>query len=105
MAKTILPYDIHLIPVNIHDEVQFDLASQLYHILTSYHFDVLFDDRDERAGVKFIDSDLIGLPVRVTIGKRASEGIVEVKIRRTGEIFEWAKEELIDRLNEYFRSH
>lgn len=103
--KQFSPYDIHLIPVNIHDEVQFDLASQLYHILTSYHFDVLFDDRDERAGVKFIDSDLIGLPVRVTIGKRASEGIVEVKIRRTGEIFEWAKEELIDRLNEYFRSH
>ncbi|MBD8025735.1 proline--tRNA ligase [Ureibacillus sp. Re31] len=103
--KQFSPYDVHLIPVNINDEVQFDLASQLYHILTSYHFDVLFDDRDERAGVKFIDSDLIGLPVRVTIGKRASEGIVEVKIRRTGEIFEWAKEELIDRLNEYFRSH
>ena len=103
--KQLSPYDLHIIPVNRNDEVQFELATQLYHILTSYHFDVLFDDRDESVGVKFVDSDLIGLPVRITIGKRASEGIVEVKIRKTGEIFEWAKEELIDHLNEYFRSN
>ena len=102
--KQISPYDLHLIPVNQNDEVQMELATQLYNILTSYHFDVLFDDRDESVGVKFVDSDLIGLPVRVTIGKRASEGIVEVKIRKTGEVFEWAKEELIDRLNEFFRT-
>ncbi|TSI11373.1 proline--tRNA ligase [Lysinibacillus sp. BW-2-10] len=98
------PYDIHLIPVNREDEGQWNLANELYNILTFYHFAVLFDDRYERAGVKFTDSDLIGLPVRVTIGKKANEGIVEVKIRSTGETFEWAKEELIDRLNEFFRT-
>lgn len=103
--KQFSPYDIHLIPISINDEVQLNLATELYHILTSYRFEVLFDDRDERAGVKFVDADLVGLPVRVTIGKRAHEGIVEVKLRRTGETFEWAKEELVDRLNEFFRSN
>ncbi|RHW39609.1 proline--tRNA ligase [Lysinibacillus yapensis] len=103
--KQFSPYDIHLIPVNIHEESHLNLADELYNILTFYQFDVLFDDRDESVGVKFMDADLIGLPVRVTVGKRASEGIVEVKIRSTGEMFEWAKEELIDHLNEYFRSN
>ena len=46
------------------------------------------DDRQERAGVKFADSDLIGLPIRVTVGKKAAEGIFEVKIRKTGEVLE-----------------
>ncbi|MFX3893543.1 His/Gly/Thr/Pro-type tRNA ligase C-terminal domain-containing protein, partial [Streptococcus suis] len=59
-------------------------------------YQVLVDDRNERAGVKFADSDLIGLPVRVTIGKKASEGIVEVKIRATGEVVEINKEELVN---------
>ncbi|MEL3960557.1 proline--tRNA ligase [Lysinibacillus endophyticus] len=99
------PYDIHLIPINREDEVQWNLSTELYNILSSYHFDVLFDDRHESPGVKFTDADLIGLPVRVMIGKRANEGIVEVKIRSTGETFEWAKEELIDRLNEFFRTN
>lgn len=99
------PYELHLIPVDRDDEVQFSLALELYNILTFYQFEVLFDDRQENADVKFMDADLIGLPVRITIGRRASEGIVEVKIRRTGETFEWAKEELIDHLNEIFRSN
>jgi len=103
--KQFSPYELHLMPVNCDDEVQGNLAEELYNILTFYQFEVLFDDRDERAGVKFIDSDLIGLPVRITVGKRAGDGIVEVKVRKTGETFEWAKEELIDHLNEIFRSH
>ena len=103
--KQLAPYDIHLVPINTKDEAQTQLAEDLYGLLKSYRYDVLFDDRNERAGVKFADSDLIGLPVRVTIGKKAAEGIVEVKIRATGETFEWAKEELVDRLNEFFRSN
>ena len=66
---------------------------------------MLYDDRAERAGVKFADADLIGLPVRITVGKKASEGLVEVKFRATGETVEWAKEEVMDRLNEYFRQN
>lgn len=102
--KHLAPYDLHLITVNIKDEVQFDLSEQLYNILTTYRYNVLFDDRDVRVGVKFSDADLIGLPVRVTIGKKASEGIVEITIRNTEETFECAKEELIDRLNEFYRA-
>ncbi|MFB7155326.1 proline--tRNA ligase [Lysinibacillus sp. NPDC056232] len=99
------PYDIHVVPVNTKDETQVALADELYGLLKSYRYDVLFDDRAERAGVKFADADLIGLPVRVTVGKKATEGIVEVKFRQTGETFEWKKEEVIDRLNEFFRKH
>ena len=103
--KQLTPYDVHVIPVNIKDEVQAQLAEELYGVLKSYRYDVLFDDRVERPGVKFADADLIGLPVRITIGKKASDGIVEVKFRYTGETVEWAKEEVVDHLNEFFRIH
>ncbi|WP_341301948.1 proline--tRNA ligase [Lysinibacillus sp. FSL H8-0500] len=99
------PYDIHVVPVNTKDEAQVALADELYGLLKSYRYDVLLDDRAERAGVKFADADLIGLPVRVTVGKKATEGIVEVKFRQTSETFEWKKEEVIDRLNEFFRKN
>ena len=99
------PYDIHVVPVNTKDEAQVALAEELYGLLKSYRYDVRLDDRAERAGVKFADADLIGLPVRVTVGKKATEGIVEVKFRQTGETFEWKKEEVIDRLNEFFRKN
>ncbi|KMY29573.1 prolyl-tRNA synthetase [Lysinibacillus xylanilyticus] len=99
------PYDIHVVPVNTKDETQVGLADELYGLLKSYRYDVLLDDRAERAGVKFADADLVGLPVRVTVGKKATEGIVEVKFRQTGETFEWKKEEVIDRLNEFFRKN
>ena len=65
-----------------------ELAEKLYNEFKQNRFDVLFDDRTERAGVKFADSDLIGLPIRITVGKKANEGIVEVKVRKTGEMRE-----------------
>ncbi|MEK3765025.1 proline--tRNA ligase [Solibacillus sp. FSL K6-4121] len=99
------PYDIQLVPINTKDEAQVQLADELYGVLKSYRYDVLYDDRAERAGVKFADADLIGLPVRITVGKKASEGLVEVKFRATGESAEWAKEEVVDRLNEFFRQN
>lgn len=99
------PYDVHLVTVNTKDEAQVQLSDELYGLLKSYRYDVLYDDRAERAGVKFADADLIGLPVRITVGKKASEGIVEVKFRTTGESAEWAKEEVFDRLNEYFQKN
>ncbi|MBM7579893.1 proline--tRNA ligase [Jeotgalibacillus terrae] len=99
----IAPYDVHLIAVNMKDETQSQTAEELYKLLTDYRYDVLLDDRKERAGVKFADSDLMGLPVRITVGKRASEGIVEIKIRSNGESYEVQKEELTDKLQEIFR--
>ena len=100
--KKLAPYDVHLIAVNVKDESQTELANELYSVLKSYRYEVLYDDRPERAGVKFADSDLIGLPVRLTIGKKASEGIVEVKFRQTGETAEWQKEEITEKLQGFF---
>jgi prolyl-tRNA synthetase, family II len=93
------PFDVHLIPVNIKDDVTMELTNELEENLKKDGLEVLVDDRNERAGVKFADSDLIGLPVRVTVGKKAADGIVEVKIRSTGETIEVNKMELIDTIN------
>ncbi|BGE82585.1 proline--tRNA ligase [Staphylococcus petrasii] len=82
--KSVTPFDLHLITINPKKEEQLELANQLYAQFQG-KYDVLYDDRQERAGVKFNDADLIGLPVRVVVGKNASEGIVEVKVRHTGE--------------------
>jgi prolyl-tRNA synthetase len=94
----ISPYDIHLIGVNMKDSAQAELAEELYSSLQAAGMEVLLDDRQERPGVKFADSDLIGLPVRVTVGKKAGEGIVEVKIRKNGEMQEVQKDELAETL-------
>lgn len=94
--KELAPFDIHLVPVNTKDEEAMAVTAELEAALRGKGYQVLVDDRNERAGVKFADSDLIGLPVRVTIGKKASEGIVEVKIRATGEVVEINKEELVN---------
>jgi prolyl-tRNA synthetase len=88
------PFDVHLIAVNSKNAEQASLSEELYEQLKSEGFDCLYDDRPERAGVKFTDSDLIGIPLRVMVGKKASEGIVEVKIRKSGESFEVPVSEL-----------
>ena len=82
--KSVTPFDLHLITINPKKEEQLELGDKLYSELQS-RYDVLYDDRKERAGVKFNDADLIGLPIRIVVGKNASEGIVEVKVRQTGE--------------------
>ncbi|MCE5089535.1 proline--tRNA ligase [Staphylococcus devriesei] len=82
--KSVTPFDLHLITINPKKEEQLELSNQLYSQLQQ-QYDVLYDDRQERAGVKFNDADLIGLPIRIVVGKRAAEGIVEVKVRQTGE--------------------
>ncbi|WP_213667718.1 proline--tRNA ligase [Staphylococcus capitis] len=82
--KSVTPFDLHLITINPKKDDQRELGDQLYDQLNG-KFDILYDDRKERAGVKFNDADLIGLPMRVVVGKRAEEGIVEVKQRLNGE--------------------
>ncbi|EGQ1277108.1 proline--tRNA ligase [Staphylococcus pseudintermedius] len=82
--KSVTPFDVHLISVNPKKDEQRACADRLYDQLLGT-YDVLYDDRNERAGVKFNDADLIGIPVRVVVGKNASEGIVEVKRRDTGD--------------------
>lgn len=101
---SVAPFDVHLIPINLKDEAQSTLTNELYSLLKQQRFDVLMDDRTERPGVKFADSDLIGLPVRVTVGKKAAEGIVEVKVRKTGEMLEVHKDELVATLSQLMES-
>ncbi|EHE6436128.1 proline--tRNA ligase [Listeria monocytogenes] len=96
--KQISPFDLHLIPVNMKSEEQVAFAETLYTSLQGAGFSVLIDDRAERAGVKFADADLIGLPIRITVGKKAAEGVVEVKIRKTGEMIEVRQDELLNTL-------
>lgn len=91
---SIAPFDVHVIPVNAKKKDQLEMAEQITKDLEDSGLDVLIDDRKERAGVKFADSDLIGIPLRVTVGKKASEGIVEIKIRKTAETVEVKAEEV-----------
>lgn len=93
---SIAPFDVHVIPVNAKKEDQMAMADKIDQQLTEAGYEVLVDDRKERAGVKFADSDLIGIPIRVTVGKKAQDGIVEIKIRKTGETIEVKQEELVN---------
>ncbi|WP_413381541.1 proline--tRNA ligase [Alkalihalobacillus sp. 1P02AB] len=90
----VAPFQIHLLAMNSKNAEQKELADHLYTLLQSKGYEVLYDDRPERAGVKFKDSDLIGLPIRIAVGKRASEGIVELKMRKSGEMVEVAIPEI-----------
>lgn len=84
---SIAPFQLLVIPVNVNDRPTMDLAEELYKTLEEKGFEVLLDDRDERAGVKFKDADLIGIPYRIIIGeKNLKEGMVEFKERRTGKV-------------------
>ena len=97
--KELAPFDVHLIPVNVKDEEALALTDQIESNLLNAGYEVLVDDRNERAGVKFSDSDLIGLPIRVTVGKKAAEGIVEVKIKATGDTIEVHADNLLETLS------
>ncbi len=98
--KQLSPFDVHIIPVNVKNEAQAALADSLYKTMKENRFDALLDDRQERPGVKFADSDLIGIPVRITVGKKAEESIVEVKNRKSGEVHEVHIDQLVSLLND-----
>ncbi|GAA3405042.1 proline--tRNA ligase [Paenibacillus hodogayensis] len=90
----VAPYGVHLIVIQTKDAAQAELAERLYRELRNAGCEVLLDDRDERPGAKFADADLLGLPLRVTIGKRAADGIVECKPRSAAEPFELEADKL-----------
>ncbi len=90
------PFDVVLTVTNVRDERLLELGKRLYRELTRDGISVLLDDRDERAGVKFKDADLIGIPMRINIGKRADEGIVELVDRATKTLREVAIDEIAD---------
>ncbi len=82
----ISPFEVSILPLQMHDAAVVDIAEKTYKKLIDHHIDVLLDDRDERAGVKFKDADLIGTPIRVTVGSRGvKEGQMEIKLRSESE--------------------
>ena len=102
---SIAPFEVVLMAVNPGDPQLAGYAEDLYRRFVEAGVDVLFDDRNERAGVKFKDADLIGFPARVVIGKKMlSDGLVEIKWRSTGEITYKKMDEVIDYLQETLSS-
>ena len=97
---SIAPYHVVVIPVSTNDELQMTTATKIYEDLQKAGVEVVLDDRDERAGVKFKDADLIGFPYRITIGKTITEGLVECKVRETGELTKIKPEEAVEKLIE-----
>lgn len=92
----VAPFHVHVIPVNVKVEEQRQISEQITEALQKAGVEVLFDDRPERAGVKFKDADLIGLPLRITVSdKAAQEGTVEVRVRKNGETVNVKLEDLV----------
>jgi len=96
---SIAPFHVLILPINYNEPKLREAAEQLYHELQKQHVEVLLDDRDERAGVKFKDADLIGIPLRVTIGAKGLEkGIVELRRRRDGKTDEIPLADLVKQI-------
>ncbi len=95
--KEIAPYHVDIVPVNIDDEVQSKVAYDLYDKLNKLGIEAVIDDRSDRAGVKFKDADLIGFPIRITVGKTISDGLVEFKTRNDGVVEKITPDEAIEK--------
>ena len=94
---SIAPFEAIVIPVNAKNEEQTEAAERIYNELKAKGIDALIDDRNERPGVKFKDADLIGIPVRIVVGKKIGEGIVEYKLRHEETAVEMPVSEAIER--------
>ena len=99
----VAPYHAIITIINKKDEAQVELAEKMYDELKAAGVDVLLDDRDERAGIKFNDRDLIGIPIRITVGRNAVDSVVEYSIRRDGENSDVKSEEVLDLIKEEFK--
>ncbi len=90
------PFQVIVTPVNVNEKSLSETAESIYRILVEKGVDVILDDRDERAGVKFKDADLLGIPFRITVGpKKLAEGKVEIKSRRSGEVVTLPVDEVV----------
>jgi prolyl-tRNA synthetase len=99
--KSLTPFDIHLIALNMKNETVVSSAEKIYNDLKNAGYEVLFDDRDAAAGFKFNDADLLGMPVQIVIGeKKLKDGKCEMKIRKTGERFDVEINRLESKLQE-----
>ncbi|MGM9525678.1 MAG: His/Gly/Thr/Pro-type tRNA ligase C-terminal domain-containing protein, partial [Peptococcaceae bacterium] len=103
--KSIAPYHVVIVPISAKDENQMAIAEQLYADLQKRGVEVMLDDRNERPGVKFKDADLIGYPVRITVGKKAiEEQIVEYKLRTEADNEIVAVDDIVEKVVSYIFS-
>ena len=100
----VAPYEAIIVPVNATDEVQMVVAEEIYAKLNAAGIETIMDDRDERAGVKFKDADLVGMPVRITVGKYAKDGIVEFKLRNSDEVIKLSPAEAAEKAIDYIKN-
>ncbi len=112
--KSISPFDIEIIPLNMDDEKTINISEELYEKITEIynsfadrHMEVLIDDRDERPGVKFKDADLIGIPIQIVVGEKGlKENKVEIKKRRTKEIKKVpVNKAVVEIVNSYYETY
>ena len=103
LPPVIAPFEVVVSPVNIKDETVETAAEDIAQRLEAAGFDVILDDRDERPGVKFKDADLVGIPFRITVGKKVTEGTVEVVLRSTREIRDVRITTVVEHLEELLR--
>jgi prolyl-tRNA synthetase len=97
----IAPFQVLILPVNIKTNLLKETAEQLYQDLIKERVEVLYDDREETPGVKFKDADLLGIPLRVTLGeKNLKKGLAEIKKRKTGEVLLVKREEATKKIKE-----
>ena len=103
--RAIAPFEVLVVPVNAKVPEQLALAEEIYEEMKQAGTDALLDDRKERAGVKFKDADLIGYPLRITVGPKAlAENQIEVKIRKSGETYNFTREEYKEKVLELLKT-
>jgi prolyl-tRNA synthetase len=103
LPMAIAPFEVSIVQIDMKNEKQTEIAEKLYNDLKNNNIDVLYDNRDERPGVKFKDMDLIGIPLRITIGKKVESNIVEFKERTSTTIEEVNINDILDKVINYVK--
>ncbi len=101
----IAPFQVALVQIDMKNEEQTKVAEQLYEELTNAGIEVIYDDRDERPGVKFKDMELIGIPLRITVGKKIVDNQVEWKERKTGNGFDLDIKDVVNQVTTYIKDN
>ena len=102
---SVAPYKVCIAALNTKDETCMEIANKLYDELNNAGIDTLLDDRDERPGIKFNDLDLLGIPIRITLGKKLSENKVEFKLRKENESIDLDLNDVVNHIKEYLHEN
>lgn len=105
LPMSIAPYQVALVQIDMKNDEQTTIAEQLYQELLQNNIEVIYDNRDERPGVKFKDMDLIGIPLRITIGKKITDNLVELKERRNKEQSDIKIDEVVEKVKQIIKDN